>query len=89
MEENKKPLSLIEKMKQRAQQQKNYGGEYIEEAAKVNARTCPNCGAQKIEFLTTVKDLISLVTFIFGILLSIFPFYTKYKYRCESCKFEF
>ena len=51
--------------------------------------TCPNCGAQKIEFLTTVKDLISLVTFIFGILLSIFPFYTKYKYRCESCKFEF
>ena len=36
MEENKKPLSLIEKMKQRAQQQKNYGGEYIEEAAKVN-----------------------------------------------------
>ena len=51
--------------------------------------TCPNCGAQKTEFLTTVKDLISLVTFIFGILLSIFPFYTKYKYRCESCKFEF
>ena len=51
--------------------------------------TCPNCGAQKIEFLTTVKDLVSLVTFIFGILLSIFPFYTKYKYRCESCNFEF
>ena len=45
MEENKKPLSLIEKMKQRAQQHKHYGGEYIEEAAKVNARTCPNCGA--------------------------------------------
>lgn len=51
--------------------------------------SCPNCGAQKIEFLTTVKDLVSLVNFIFGILLSIFPFYTKYKYRCESCKFEF
>ena len=49
MEENKKPLSLIEKMKQRAQQQKNYGGEYIEEAAKVNARTCPNCGAGRAE----------------------------------------
>ena len=46
MEENKKPLSLIEKMKQRAQQQKNYGGEYIEEAAKVNARTCPNSGSR-------------------------------------------
>ncbi len=50
MEENKKPLSLIEKMKQRAQQQKNYGGEYIEEAAKVNARTCPNCGIETTLF---------------------------------------
>mgnify|MGYP003424110455 FL=1 len=49
MEEQKKPLSLIEKMKQRAQQQKNYGGEYIEEAAKVNTRTCPNCGAGRAE----------------------------------------
>lgn len=51
--------------------------------------TCPNCGAKKIEFLTTVKDLLSFFTFVFGILLSIFPFYTKYKYRCESCNFEF
>lgn len=51
--------------------------------------SCPNCGAQKIEFLTTIKDFTSLINFIFGILLSIFPFYTKYKYRCENCKFEF
>ncbi len=51
--------------------------------------SCPKCGAQKIEFLTTIKDFVSLVNFIFGILLSIFPFYTKYKHRCESCKFEF
>lgn len=51
--------------------------------------SCPNCGAQKIEFLTTIKDFASLINFIFGILLSIFPFYTKYKYRCENCKFEF
>jgi len=34
--------------------------------------SCPNCGAQKIEFLTTIKDFTSLINFIFGILLSIF-----------------
>lgn len=54
-----------------------------------NLLTCPNCGAQKMEYLTTIKDFASLVNFIFGIILNIFPFYTKYKYRCENCKFEF
>lgn len=45
MEENKKPLSLLEKMKQKAMEQKSYGGEFVEEAAKVNTRSCINCGA--------------------------------------------
>ncbi len=45
MEDNKKPLSLLEKMKQKAMEQKSYGGEYVEEFAKVNVRDCPNCGA--------------------------------------------
>ncbi|MDR6967317.1 uncharacterized Zn finger protein (UPF0148 family) [Flavobacterium arsenatis] len=49
MENNNKPLSLLEKMKQRAKQGKNYGGEYTEETAKMNARTCPNCGAGRAE----------------------------------------
>lgn len=49
MEENKKPLSLLEKMKQKAMQQKSYGGESIEESAKVNTRTCPNCGAGRTQ----------------------------------------
>lgn len=45
MAEEKKPLSLLERMKQKALEQKSYGGEFKEEAAKLNARVCPNCGA--------------------------------------------
>lgn len=45
MSENKKPLSILEKMKQKAKEQKPYGGDFVEENAKVNTRTCPNCGA--------------------------------------------
>lgn len=46
MEKDNKPtLSLIERMKQKAINQKNYGGEYVEEQAKINVRDCPNCGA--------------------------------------------
>lgn len=50
---------------------------------------CPKCGEQKIDYLTSVTDFKSLISFIFGLLLNIFPFYTKYKYRCENCNFEF
>lgn len=46
MEENKsKPLSLIEKMKLRAKEQKTYGGEMEQKAASMDAVDCPNCGA--------------------------------------------
>ncbi|MDR2146565.1 MAG: hypothetical protein LBE91_08935 [Tannerella sp.] len=49
MEENKKPISLIERMKQKAMEQKTYGGEYVAQSASVNARACPNCGAGRAE----------------------------------------
>lgn len=46
METEKAPkLSLIERMKQKSLNQKNYGGDYKEEEAKINVRDCPNCGA--------------------------------------------
>lgn len=46
MEEDKKPiLSLIERMKLKAMNQKNYGGDYVEDQAKIAVRDCPNCGA--------------------------------------------
>ena len=50
---------------------------------------CPNCGAEKIEMMTSVKDIKSLLAFVFSALISIYPFHTKHKYKCQSCKFEF
>ena len=49
MEENKKPLSLLEKMKQKAKEQKAYGGECKEQAASVGIRACPGCGAGRAQ----------------------------------------
>lgn len=46
MSEEKKPaLSYLEKLKQKAKEQKPYGGEPKMEEAKMDARDCPNCGA--------------------------------------------
>lgn len=42
---NNKTLSLLERMKQRAQSQKAYGGEFKGTEASIDATTCPNCGA--------------------------------------------
>jgi DNA-directed RNA polymerase subunit RPC12/RpoP len=50
---------------------------------------CPNCGAKKIEMMTSIKDIKSLLAFVFSALISIYPFHTKHKYKCQSCKFEF
>lgn len=50
---------------------------------------CPNCGASKIQLLTTVKDLKSFFSFIFSTMFIALPFYNKYKYKCDSCNFEF
>ena len=50
---------------------------------------CPNCVAKKIEMMTSIKDIKSLLAFVFSALISIYPFHTKHKYKCQSCKFEF
>ena len=54
-----------------------------------DAVNCPNCNSEKIELFSTIKDAKSLFWFIFGVLFSSLPFYTKHKYRCEDCKTEF
>ncbi|WP_142784344.1 putative signal transducing protein [Changchengzhania lutea] len=54
-----------------------------------NTVNCPNCKSEKIELFSTIKDAKSLFWFIFGVLFSTLPFYTKHKYRCENCKTEF
>lgn len=44
-EENKKPLSLVERMRLKTQTQQKYGGEFIEEKATIGVTDCQNCGA--------------------------------------------
>ena len=54
-----------------------------------NVINCPNCKSEKIELFSTIKDVKSLFWFIFGVLFSSLPFYTRHKYRCEDCNTEF
>ena len=54
-----------------------------------NSIHCPNCKSEQIELFSTIKDFKSLFWFIFGVLFSSLPFYTKHKYKCELCLTEF
>ncbi|GAA4233744.1 hypothetical protein GCM10022291_11580 [Postechiella marina] len=54
-----------------------------------NTINCPKCNSKNIELFSTIKDAKSLFWFIFGVLFSSLPFYTKHKYRCEACNTEF
>ncbi len=48
---------------------------------------CPGCGAATVEVMSTIRDLKSLLAFLFS--FGTLPFYTKYKYHCNSCGHEF
>ena len=50
---------------------------------------CPKCNEEQIEMVTSINDFKSLLTFLFSILIVLIPFYSRYKYKCQSCKFEF
>jgi predicted RNA-binding Zn-ribbon protein involved in translation (DUF1610 family) len=50
---------------------------------------CPTCGSQKITMVTTIKDFKSFFAFIYGLLTLSMPLFSKQKYKCESCSFEF
>tara|TARA_R110002049_G_scaffold90686_2_gene227121 strand:- start:44867 stop:45280 length:414 start_codon:yes stop_codon:yes gene_type:complete len=54
-----------------------------------NAMHCPQCGSEKIELFSTIKDLKSFFGFIFGFLFGTLPLHAKHKYKCEVCKTEF
>ncbi len=51
--------------------------------------SCPNCASQKINMATTIKDVKSFLAFIYGLLTLTMPLFSKQKYKCESCNFEF
>ena len=50
---------------------------------------CTNCGADKVQLITTVKDLKSLFSFLFSMIMVVIPFYNLYKYKCGECGYEF
>jgi hypothetical protein len=50
---------------------------------------CPKCEAEQIDMVTSIKDLKSFLAFLFSIFLIAIPFYSKHKYKCYNCKFEF
>jgi predicted RNA-binding Zn-ribbon protein involved in translation (DUF1610 family) len=50
---------------------------------------CPECGAEKIEMVTSIKDLKTLIAFIFSLLFVLMPIYSKHRFKCDKCNFEF
>ena len=51
--------------------------------------SCPNCGATTITMVTSIKDVKSFFAFVYGLLTLSMPLFSKQKYKCESCNFEF
>lgn len=45
----RKEKSYFEKLKEKAELQKNYGGTFEKTEAKIDVKTCPNCGAGKAQ----------------------------------------
>lgn len=50
---------------------------------------CPKCGAQKTAMVTSIKDLKTTFAFIFSLLFVLMPIYSKHRYKCDKCNFEF
>ena len=50
---------------------------------------CPECGAEEVDMVTSIKDWKSFFSFVMFILFYIAPFLAKHKYKCQNCKHEF
>jgi DNA-directed RNA polymerase subunit RPC12/RpoP len=50
---------------------------------------CAKCGAEEIEMVTSVKDNKTLFAFIISLFFVLMPLYSKHRYKCNNCKFEF
>ncbi len=48
---------------------------------------CPNCGEEQVEMETDINGLKSLLKVV--VLGAFALLFTKYKYKCQNCKFEF
>lgn len=50
---------------------------------------CPKCGAEEIEMVTSIKDVRTILAFMLLLLIAMMPIYSKHKYKCSKCRFEF
>ena len=50
---------------------------------------CPNCNSTKIYYFSNITSITSFLAFVVGFLFGSLPFFTKYDYRCQSCKTKF
>jgi hypothetical protein len=50
---------------------------------------CPECGAEQVDMVTSIKDWKTFLAFLFSWISSLFPIYAKHKYKCQNCKYEF
>ncbi len=51
--------------------------------------SCPNCGSTTITMVTSIKDVKSFFAFVYGLLTLSMPLFSKQKYKCDNCAFEF
>ncbi len=54
-----------------------------------NTISCPNCKSEHVQLFSTINDVKSFFSFVFGVLIGTLPFYAKHKYRCDDCNNEF
>lgn len=50
---------------------------------------CPVCGSSKVELFSNVRGFKSMFFFLFSFITTALPIYTRYQYRCETCKHKF
>jgi hypothetical protein len=48
--------------------------------------TCGVCGSSKVELVSSVRGVKSLLAFLFSFFTTALPIYGKHEYRCENCK---
>lgn len=48
---------------------------------------CPNCGAEQVGMETSINGIMSFIRVVFLGLFAVL--FSRYKYKCQSCKTEF
>jgi hypothetical protein len=50
---------------------------------------CQKCGEKQIDMVTSITSIKTFLAFLFSVLIVLIPFYSKHKYKCQICKYEF